>query len=96
MRGTPAHSRGSLDPATKPSRVGAFSPGSKPRTGNPSPEGIRSHGVWGMARAMAWKRRSIFPIAGMAIAPIPLEAWVVGEIGLDGLVDLREPWPLFL
>lgn len=62
----------------------------------PALVGIRGPDVWGMTRAAVWKRRSAFPIAGMAIAPTPLEAWVAGEIDLDGLVDLREPWPLFL
>lgn len=32
----------------------------------------------------------------MTTNPTPLEGWVIGELGLEGVIDKQEPWPRFM
>ncbi|GBD08834.1 hypothetical protein HRbin22_01076 [Candidatus Thermoflexus japonica] len=55
---------------------------------------LRAPGAAMLLRAAA--RSRAFPLAVMTTSPTPLEAWVIGELGLEGLIDKQEPWPRFV
>jgi DNA-binding NarL/FixJ family response regulator len=55
---------------------------------------LRAPGAALLLRAAA--RSRAFPLAVMTTNPTPLEGWMIGELGLEGVIDKQEPWPRFV
>jgi DNA-binding NarL/FixJ family response regulator len=47
-------------------------------------------------RLRAAVRSRTFPLSVITTNPTSLEAWVIGELGLEGVIDKQEPWPRFV